>query len=461
MLRGVLYERQSRTGDQSESLATQRAANLRTAEVHDVQVIAEIIEPPSTSAYKARGRKRPRFPELLELIRTGQANVVIAYKTDRLSRGGGPGWAPLLDAAEEAGLDLDRLVLTTSGFVSEFELGIRATTDREESKKASERSRDNQRRRAEQGRPAGGGHRAYGFDEKGMEVREAEVGVIREIVRRYIAGDGSRPIARWLNSEDVPTVTGMEWRDGTVRNVLANPRIAGLRAHNGAVVGDAAWPAIIDRGTWEVLQGRLMANSHTPGPSPWKYLLPRLLRCGRCGGRLVGAPAYGKARYLCRKNPGQINCGGLGIAAAPVDELVVGWALERLSSPVLARHMNDRPLEDDGGVTKIVELEARLEGIAQEVAQGKIPVREWSVARRDVEEQLQAVRSRVARRAERAVIDGFVASGENLRSLWDGMTLGRRQALLAALIDRIVVHPAQRRGSTVVDLERVEVRWRV
>ena len=58
--------------------------------------------PPSTSGYKNRGKDRPEWPRLLELVRLRKVEVVVALKTDRLSRGGGPGWAPtLLEAAED------------------------------------------------------------------------------------------------------------------------------------------------------------------------------------------------------------------------------------------------------------------------------------------------------------------------------------------------------------------------
>ncbi|MBV8305022.1 MAG: recombinase family protein, partial [Acidimicrobiia bacterium] len=141
-LAGVIYGRQSRTREGSESLDLQEKACRDAAKRHGVEVLKVILEPPSTSAFKDRGRRRPRFPELVKIIESGQANVIVAYKLDRLSRGGGPGWAPLLDAAENAGLDIDRFVLTPGGFVSEVEIGIRAKMDREESKKTSERLRD-------------------------------------------------------------------------------------------------------------------------------------------------------------------------------------------------------------------------------------------------------------------------------------------------------------------------------
>lgn len=462
MAKGVLYERQSRTADGSESLSTQRAANLKAAEQYGLEIVAEIIEPPSTSAYRDRGRSRPRFPELLDMIRSGQATVVVAYKTDRLSRGGGPGWAPLFDAAEAAGLDLDRFVLTPAGWMNEFELGIRAVMDREESKKAAGRSADNSRRRAEAGRPAGGGHRPYGYDRSGMEVIEAEAGIIRECVARYLAGDGFRPIARALNDAGVPTVSGKAWREGTVRNMLTHPRITGLRTHRGAVIGDAGWPAIIDRETWEALQARVRASAMVAGPSPWKYLLTRLAVCGKCGAKLGGFPSWGASRYGCRRGVGKEACGGVTIKAQPVDDRVVEFALERLRSSVLNKHMNARQGgPGDGDLTRIVQLERRLEELAAALGRGELPMKEWSIARQVVDAELQVLRSRVARRSDQAVIDGFVGEGPDLHALWDDLSLGRRRALLAALIDRIVIHPAKQRGSTKVDLERVEVQWRV
>lgn len=107
---------------------------------------------------------------------------MLVYKTDRLSRGGGPGWAPLLDVAEAAGLNPDRLVATPSGWVSEFEIGIRATTDREEARKMSDRALDNHVRLAEAGRYSGG-LRPFGFNPD-MSHHPTEAALIRDAIRR-------------------------------------------------------------------------------------------------------------------------------------------------------------------------------------------------------------------------------------------------------------------------------------
>src|SRR5437016_10337503 len=128
--RVAIYTRQSVTREGSVSLDEQLRQCRDAARRLRLDVVAELVEKPSTSGYKQRGRTRPKFRELLDLIRVGRVDCVVAYKTDRLSRGGGPGWAPLLEAFEAVGRDLDRAVATADGWVSEFEIGVRAAMDR-------------------------------------------------------------------------------------------------------------------------------------------------------------------------------------------------------------------------------------------------------------------------------------------------------------------------------------------
>ena len=55
-----------------------------------------------------------------------------------------------------------------------------------------------------------------------------------------------------------------KWQGSTLRRVLISPRIAGLREHNGEVVGKAVWPAIIDEATHDRLVGLLKNPSRRP-----------------------------------------------------------------------------------------------------------------------------------------------------------------------------------------------------
>src|SRR6266498_387222 len=53
------------------------------------------------------------------------------------------------------------------------------------------------------------------------------------------------------------TPTGKPFHTTTLRRVLTNPRMAGLRVHRGEVIGEASWEPVISRGDFERLRGLL------------------------------------------------------------------------------------------------------------------------------------------------------------------------------------------------------------
>lgn len=222
------------------------------------------MEAPSTSGYRNRGRNRPKFGELLELIRQGDVDCVVAYKTDRLSRGGGPGWAPLVDAFESADRDPDRTVATTDGWVSEFEIGIRSAMDREESKKTSDRMLAVRAREAREGVPRIAGRRPYGFSKDMTEHIPDEVVRILEAAERVLAGESVWSICTDWNRQGVPTVTGRPWTVQTLSSILTSGRMAGLREHKGIVVAKGRWEPIITEAKRDNLVAALATKRSRP-----------------------------------------------------------------------------------------------------------------------------------------------------------------------------------------------------
>ncbi len=67
----VLYIRQSLTRDKSESIPLQIERCTEAAKALGAEIVETLVEPPSTSGFKDRGRGRPRFLDLLELVRSG------------------------------------------------------------------------------------------------------------------------------------------------------------------------------------------------------------------------------------------------------------------------------------------------------------------------------------------------------------------------------------------------------
>ncbi|WP_255322656.1 recombinase family protein [Mycobacterium kubicae] len=61
-----------------------------------------------------------------------------------------------------------------------------------------------------------------------------------------------------------PVVERRKWTQPQVSNFLRKPRNAGLRDHNGVVVGKGTWPALVDEDTWRAVR----AGSARTGTGP-------------------------------------------------------------------------------------------------------------------------------------------------------------------------------------------------
>ncbi|MGH2162488.1 recombinase family protein, partial [Enterococcus faecalis] len=75
--------------------------------------------------------------------------------------------------------------------------------------------------------------------------RPDEAKVLQEMAERFVAGESLRSLCTDLDSRGIRSVKGSPWQTHSLRYVLANPRVAGLRAHYGEVLGKAVWTPII------------------------------------------------------------------------------------------------------------------------------------------------------------------------------------------------------------------------
>ena len=118
-----------------------------------------------------------------------------------------------------------------------------------------------------------------------------------------------------------------------MRNMLVNGRLAGLREYRGEIVGAAAWPAILDRATWESVRALLTDPARQQLRPHRASLLTGLARCALCGAKLVVAPSQGRATYRCAKSPGRPGCGRLAIVGEAFEAVFVEATFMRLDTP--------------------------------------------------------------------------------------------------------------------------------
>lgn len=422
--------------------------------------VAEVYSDNDLSAYS--GKRRPAYERLLVDVADGRRDAVVAWHLDRLTRRPAE-LESFIDVANAAGAALatvtgDVDIRTPTGRLLARQLGALA---RYESEHKSERIRRKARELAERGRISGGGTRPYGFESDRVTIRPGEAAVIRDLAQRVLAGSTTRSLVADLTARGVPTVTGAPWTSIVVNRVLTSPRTAGLREHRGDIVGPAVWEAILDRDTWDAVRAILTDPSRRMNfaGGARRYLLSGIARCDLCGARLRARPTQTRLPSLtCVRGPNFDGCGGIRIAAPPLDVFVTDLVLDRLDDPAVlaALTATDREDGNDELALLIRNDERRLDQLADAFADDPAgDAIEFRRASQRIRARLEDNRSRLARARRHSAL---AIHGTDVRSRWSGLDLPQRRAVVTAVIDAVWIGPAVR-GRNFFDPNRVRVTW--
>jgi site-specific DNA recombinase len=315
---------------------------------------------------------------------------------------------------------------------------------------------------AENGKRNGGG-RTYGYPEDGMSLVAEEAEVIREGARRVLAGDTMRSICNDFYARGVKGAKGGTLGRSALRTILMSGRISGQREHHGVIVAPGEWPAIItpdETARLRAIFGDPARRSPGRGPS---YLLSGFLRCGLCSARMVGRPRRVTRCYVCNRNVGSkvVGCGKMSRNADPVDMLVTEALFAVFDSPEMARAVRG-DADDRGGalMAQIADDQAQLAELAAAYAAKEITMPEWLAARGPIQQRIDTANAEFAATTSRdTVTSEYVGRGGALREDWSLLSLDRQRAIIAGVIDHIVVEPATR-GLTVFDPSKIKPVWK-
>ena len=425
--------------------------------------VAEEYVDNDLSAYS--GKARPAYQRMLEDLRDGLRDAVLVYHVDRLTRRPAEleEFVAAVDAAKVRHVrfvvgDMD--LGTGDGLMIARILGAMAAN---ESATKSRRVRRKLEQNAAQGLPHGGRTRPFGYEDDKVTVREDEAVVIRTLAARFLAGESLRSLAAWLDAEGIRTVTGREWRTTTLRTILASGRIAGLREHQGTVVGPAVWPPIITEDEHRRILARMAERARSGRRTPQRYLLTGLLRCGKCEGRLWSSPRVTTRRYVCLSGPDHGGCGKLTVTADPLERLLAAAVLYRLDTPELADALAGKATKDAQTAAVAERLAADMEQqdeLAKAYAARQITLREWMTARAPIEARIGDAERRLARATRTDALAGLVGNGDALRAQWAVLNLSRQHAIVRAVLDHAVIGPGTS-GARTLDPARVQPVWRI
>jgi site-specific DNA recombinase len=403
----------------------------------------------------ASSRKpRPAYTDMLAAVARGEAEVVVAWHVDRLTRRLTE-LENLIELAQSTGL---RIATVTGDVDLSTDAGrlvgrILASVARGEVERKGARQKRAQQQAAQQGRPAGG-RRAFGYSRDGNDVVEAEAQHVRQAYADVLTGASLKGIAKRWNDAGLTTTAGNPWRHDAVRGVLLNPRNAGLRTYRGEVVGPATWRALVDEDTHAAAVALLtLPERRTTSTTARKYLLPGLARCWKCGSDVAtGHTRHGKRVYVCRAS----KC--VSRAAVPVDELVEAVVVERLSRPDALQLLSEPEspeLAEHHAHSQA--LRGRLEDLAVGLEEGLLTL----AAVRRSSERLRAELAKTERMiqsAARADVLGPVVTASDVPAAWSACDLAQKRGIIDSLMTVTLLAP--KRGRQEFDPETVAIEWK-
>lgn len=459
----AIYARISRDDDGTGAGVTRQVEDCRKlADSLGWPVAGEYVDN-DISAYS--GKKRPEYQRMLADLRDGFVDGVIVYHMDRLTR------RPIeletflgvVDAAKVTHVRFvtgETNVTTGDGLLVARLLAAVAAN---ESDSKSRRIKRKYEQVAAEGRPHPGANRPFGYEADKVTINDTEAQVFRTLAARFLAGESTTSLVRWLQAEGIKTVYDMDWRTSTVRTMLANPRYAGLRTHHGQVVGPAMWEPIISEETHRQILAKIAEKKASGRRIPQRYLLSGLLTCGKCGHRLYSSSRATSRRYICSSSPDHGGCGHLTVVADPVERLIADAVLYRLDTPELADALAGRASADDRAHALRVEVDqaqVQLVELANAYADRLISMPEWFAAREPIQQRLATAQRALSHATQTTALTGLVGNGDSLRSTWATLNLARQHEIVRAVLDHAVIGPGAR-GARELDPARVSPVWRL
>lgn len=461
-VRAAIYARisQDRTGA-GLGVARQVAECRQLAEKLGWDV-AVVHEDNDISAYS--GKRRPGYEALLQGIADGAVTGVLAWHTDRLHRSPAEleRYISVCDprgvathTVQAGNVDLStasgRMVARTLGAVARYE-----------SEHRGERVRAARRQAALEGRWPGG-KRAFGFGPRGVVV-PSEAAEIVASTDALLAGTSLRSIVRDLNRRGVPTTLGARsWTGRTWRDVLCRPRNAGLSEYRGEIVGRGQWEPILPEDRWRAVVSLLRDPDRRTSPhAEVRWLGSGLYRCGVCGRPSLRVSRSGNRlpSYRCSSRDFVPDTTGHVVRNARLlDAYVGGLVVERLGREDAAelRRPPVAGVDVDQLHAEAVELRRRLAELSGLYADGAVTAAQLTEGTSKLRRRLELAERAVAAAGHGDPVADLIGA-EDLAAVWAGLELGRRRAVLDALMT-VTVLPVERRGARF-DPGLIQVEWK-
>lgn len=305
----------------------------------------------------------------------------------------------------------------------------------------------------------------YRVENRQLVIVPEEAEIIREIFRRFIAGDAMFRIAKDLSARGVRTHRGNPFENRTIDYILNNPVYLGkLRwtptgrtrrnfKSEDSIIADALHEPIIDSETWGAAQARCAElkksyKRYGKPSSERKHWLCGVVRCSACGATLIWA------------NPHFMKCNNYAHGRCTTTQHI---AVEALEESFLAQLQHDltfaesvacvvqaaKPAHSDQRLQQQrARIVSRIDRLRESYLDGVETLETYKAARQQMQAQLDDLDAQIAESAAVPVVDtaallrnAIAAVLETLRS--PTATVAQKYESAMSIIDRCTFDKSQ------------------
>ena len=297
---------------------------------------------------------RPEFQKMLALAREKKIDLILTKSISRLARN----TTIILEVVRELKALNVEVIFEKENISSldgdcELMLTVLSSFAQEESKNVSDNQKWRYKRNFEQGKVAINVTRFLGYDKDkygDLVINRSQAEIVDRIFNDCVNGKGAFVIAKELQSEGVPTITGGRWNSSTILNILKNEKYKGDAklqktyskdhlskkkcTNHGEVdsyyIEDNHSP-IVTKEKWEEAQRKIHSRFKGSAETDLhqnRYPLTGMLFCNKCKATLIRRTWNSK--HDCKKivwqcstyiNEGKKSCSGTVIEDAEISRM--------------------------------------------------------------------------------------------------------------------------------------------
>ena len=269
----------------------------------------------------------------------------------------------------------------------------------------------------------------YRAEENRLVPEQSEAGVVRELYRRFLAGESIHALTCWAREQGVLSRRGNPLDGRGIRYILGNPAYTGMlrwgRDEEGrALLSEGGHPPLVDRTVFLSVQDMLAKNASRCGrhARPFgsrKHWLSGLVKCAVCGGGMILTQSHYLrcGRYVKGKCSPSQHIPADALEAAILEQLRCDADGE--GGVVVTPVSTDQQEREDAFARQTAAAERKLDRLREAYLCGAETVEEYRAQKLALQRQMEQLRAAWER--EQAA-SSPVASAEEWQRAADRLT---------------------------------------